>query len=174
MFYNAHLLEIPQKLDLQNHLKAFGWADDVNFITRGLHTEETTSFLATAYALCDKWALTHGSKFDPAKFHMVHFFKPPTRKETTIRDNQILNLGGQIITAEPHARVLGVLLDTNLNFTAHTAEILAKADRTLNVIPQLGKSTLGTGLVDSRNVYQATVLPYLLKGSSLGTFQTTE
>lgn len=98
---------------------------------------------------------------------MVHFHRPYTRAATRQDDNCSLQLGQVTVTPEENTKVLGVILDSKLNFQAHLKAVTTKARKNLAVIPILGKSTWGTGMQDARNIYQATVLPIAMYYSSV-------
>ena len=78
-----------------------------------------------------------------------------------------LILGDQTLSPRSSAKILGVTIDSRLNFKEHLDKVKMKANSSLSILTNLGKSTWGVSLQERRNVYQATILPHILYCSSV-------
>lgn len=84
--------------------------------------EFTCSLLFAANQICLEWAKTHGSKFAPKKYQLVHF----TRRQ---KDNCALELdlgASGIINGAKVGKLLGVLVDNKLTWGPHIESVNAK------------------------------------------------
>ena len=50
-----------------------------------------------------------------------------------------LNLNGNKIVCEDNVKLLGVIIDSDLNFDNHISEMCKKASRQLNILKRIGK-----------------------------------
>jgi hypothetical protein len=60
-------------------------------------------------------------------------------EKKTNKHNLAFNLNGNTITCEYNVKLLGVTIDSNLNFNNHISEICKKASRRLNILKRIGK-----------------------------------
>lgn len=109
LFYNADLID--ECIQLDPNIKASGFIDDVMLLAIRKSLEVTCGFFFPAHQVCLKWVKTHGSKFAPKKYQLVHL----TRRQ---KDNceRELDLGESgIIKGAKVGRLLGVLIDNKLS-----------------------------------------------------------
>ena len=95
------------------------------------------------------------------KYTLTHFTRQ--RLQDT---NAIINLGHVIVSPTPSVRILGVLLDTKLNFRSHRIAIKAKMATQLNALYRTTASTWGTTLLKARQLYMAIIRASLTYGAS--------
>ena len=55
------------------------------------------------------------------------------------KHNLIFNLNGSKISCEENVKLLGITIDSDLNFNNHISEICKKASRQLNILKRMGK-----------------------------------
>ena len=87
--------------------------DDVTILTRSSSIARNVQNLEKAYKKCQKWAETHGSKFNLDKTELTHF----TRKKKYPKGSSI-TLEGFTIKSLNEIKILGVYLDKNLSVNA--------------------------------------------------------
>ena len=154
LFYNADMMGQKQ------HSVNFGYIDDTSMLATGPSVAANCRSLALAFQECDQWAAKHASVFAPEKFALVHFECPrehhrsnvararalaPGESPVTISDSD-LDLGqGRIVKPSESAKLLGVLLDSQLRFADHLSQIDRKCSKSLQAISALGRSKWGLG-----------------------------
>lgn len=119
LFYNADLLEAAADNDIQTS----GWIDDVYFLTRSTSTEQNCRNLERAHQKAEAWAKSHGSKFSPTKYQLMHF----TRSRTAINVGQTMRVAGAEIKPAKTATYLGITLDPALRWEDHVKQVERKA-----------------------------------------------
>jgi hypothetical protein len=72
-------------------------------------------------------------KANPDKFQAIAIGKK------TNKHNLTFNLNGNNITCEDNVKLLGVTIDSDLNFNNHISEIWKQASRQLNILKRIGK-----------------------------------
>jgi hypothetical protein len=102
LFYNADLLEAAADSDIRTS----GWIDDIYFFTRSTSTEQNCRNLERAHRRAEEWARTHGSRFSPAKYQLMHF----TRARTKFNVTQTMTVAGAEIKPAKTATYLGIRL----------------------------------------------------------------
>jgi hypothetical protein len=163
LFFISELLETFQRVDSDTF--AIGFVDDTNLITWGDSAQENCKRLTEAHTKCISWAERHGAVFAPAKYQLIHFTKR-TGNETDL--NSTIQIAGQPVQLQKSSiRVLGVQIDTRLNWKAHIAHATRKGIACYNALARLVASTWGPSLRRSRLLYTAIVRPALLYGSQV-------
>lgn len=71
LFYNSDLIETCTDVVLNSTTS--GFIDDIAVLVRGELAEENLLTLQSLYTKTIKWSLTHASKFDLAKYKLIHF-----------------------------------------------------------------------------------------------------
>ena len=83
------------------------------------------------------WFSINLIKANPDKFQAIAIGKK------TNKHNLTFNLNGNNITCEDNVKLLGVTIDSNLNFNNHISEICKKikkkTSRQLNILKRIGK-----------------------------------
>ena len=157
LFYNADMMESDETTNI-------GYIDDTTMMAVGQSPAENCRTLRSAFLkTCEPWSHTHASVFAPEKFALVHF-----QPKGTEEDQEPLDLGrGRVVIPSESAKLLGVVLDRQLDFQAHLQQIDAKCSRGLQAMTSLGRSKWGLSLEDKRRVYNACVAPAALYGVSV-------
>ena len=76
-------------------------------------------------------------KANPDKFQAISItIGPKTNRHNLSFD---LNLKGNKITCEENVKLLGVTVDSQLNFDKHISKICKKASQQLNILKRIGK-----------------------------------
>jgi hypothetical protein len=158
LFYNADLLEIGARNNPER--TAGRWIDDVYFLTHGKSTRQNCLTLATMHREAERWSRTHGSRFDLAKYQLVHFTRTPKMHNM----KEPLRLNDTTIEPSAAARYLGIMMDSSLRWIAHVQHVLAKASSALCALGSLARSTWGTNLIGLRQIYQAVLIPQITYG----------
>jgi ribonuclease HI len=161
LFYNADLLDSCE--DTNSQTTAIGYIDDVSIITTSNSAETNCQNLEAIYTRCQDWERKHASKFNPAKYSLIHI--PKTGQQRIIQ-HPVRIPGSDPIMPEEHCRFLGVIIDYKLSWDQHIKHTQARAAKSLGAMSCLAGSTWGTGYRGLRQVYNAIVLPQLLYGSS--------
>ena len=155
LFYNAELLDTCNQP--RQRLSAIGFADDVNILTYGRSTEINCHTLEQAHAKC------LGMSFAPAKYELIHF----TRHRTKFNLQANRNLGTVIKTPALDVLVLGVWLDSKLQWAAHAREVKKKALVQQYALQKITASTWGATFIRARQIYTAVVRPAISCGASV-------
>jgi len=83
----------------------------------------------------------------------VHF----TRRRNAFNLSATVNLDGLAIEPKPDARVLGVWLDTKLNWSGHLRELRRRAARQTLALTRVTASTWGATFLKARTIYTAVI-----------------
>ncbi len=159
LFYNGPLLERLASTNLP--ISPLGFADDINLLAFGNNTASNCRALEQAHGICLQWAENHGMKFALHKYTFTHF----TRQR--LQDiNAIINLEHVTVSPTPSVRILGVLLDSKLNFRAHRIAIKTKMATQLNALYRTTASTWGATLPKARQLYTAIIRASLTYGAT--------
>ena len=159
LFYNADLLDICNRPS--TNAAGIGFVDDVNILTYGKSTEENCKTLKEIHENCERWAKRHGSVFAPHKYELIHLAKNP--KKFNLEASFTVN--GKLLNVTKSVRVLGVYIDTRLNWSAHYKEIQKKMTRQTRALTRIAAATWGATLLQARHVYTAVVRPAMTHGS---------
>ena len=156
LFYNADLLDMGSRSDLK--ATAVSWIDDVGFAVTGASAAANCQILRTLHIGAEAWASKHASVFAPAKYELIHFTNKPGDHDTSAE----LVLQNNRVSPSRTCQVLGVILDSQLNFETHIQHIEAKVTTSLGGLAAIAGSTWGFGLKDLRRLYISVVLPQVL------------
>jgi hypothetical protein len=151
LFYNSPLLEALDQP--KQRLHPLGYADDVNLLTYGSTTAETSQRLVTAHNICLDWSKTHGMKFAEAKYTLIHF----TRKHQSETSNTPVILPSATIHPSTSARILGVEVDNKLRWTAQIDKTRQKLVTQMYALTRTTASTWGATMIKARQLYIAII-----------------
>ena len=160
LFYSAELLDICNQP--RQRLSAVGFADDTNILTYGRSTENNCRTLERTHNKCLEWARRYGMSFSPAKYELIHF----TRGCTKFNLQASLNLGATTKAPSPDVRVLGVWLDSKLQWSAHAREVRKKALAQQCALTRIAASTWGATFARARQIYTAVVRTAITYGAT--------
>ena len=110
----------------------YNYADD-NSIAKSAHT--LPELLADITHDCNislKWFHDNGMQANPDKFQ---FMVASSKKHGDI----CININDTKITSEPNVKALGVIIDCELNFSAHISYLCKKAARQLNALARISR-----------------------------------
>lgn len=158
LFYNTDLLEAATT----HWIQTCGWIDDVYFFTQGSTTEENCWNLEAANRAAEHWSRTHGSKFSPSKYQLIHF----TRSRKRFNLHQTMTVDGTEVVPTTTAKYLGITLDQELKWGAHLRQVQKKVTTSLASLSMLAGSTWGTGFMQLRKIYQTVTVPAILYSCS--------
>jgi ribonuclease HI len=157
LLFNIMMADIPQP-GPRDKLSLF--ADDIVIYTTTPSKPEAQPILQRYLNRIEHWANTWKFKFSVAKCAIISF----TRKRL-IEIDPVIYLNGTRITLVNQYKYLGVILDSKLNWDAHSNHILHIINRKANLLKLLmsGKSTLNTGLLI--RIYKALIRSKIDYGS---------
>ena len=159
LFFASTLLPILQT----DSSSAVGFVDDTNILTWSDSTEDNCRRLEQLHDKCVVWARSHGVKFAPEKYQMMHFTR--ARKRHNLAAPMVI----QTHQKKPQAslRILGIVFDSKLNWDAHVKSVHLKAAAQLKVMSRLTQSTWGANFMKSKLLYSTLVRPALTYGSAI-------
>jgi len=129
LFYTSELLEIYNQL--KEGLSGIGFADNVNLLAYSHSTETNCRVLEGAHTKLLKWASQHGMCFAPKKYKLVHFSH--SRKDKFNLKARI-QLGETEKEPTQDVHILGVQVDSKLQWSAHRKKIEEKAIAQIEVL----------------------------------------
>jgi hypothetical protein len=161
LFYNSELFDICTQPG--RALSACGFVDDANILTYGDSTERNCERLAQIHDKCLHWARRHGASFAPAKYELIHL----TRATKKFNLEASLKIGNQVIKPKSHIRILGVQLDTKLQWGPHLEKLEANMTRRIMALTKLTASTWGARVSRAKRIYNAVVRPAWMYGAKV-------
>ena len=161
LFYNSEL--ITKCTDSGHKASAIGFVDDVNILAWGESTEKNCQTLSRLHNDCISWAKRHGASFAPAKYELIHLTRSPKRFNMAatiqIQENQV--------TPRTVIRVLGVQVDSKLQWGPHIRSIQAKMARQNLALTRVAASTWGATYSKARQVFSAMIRPAITYGAPI-------
>jgi len=141
---------------------AFGFVDDTNLVAWGPSAESNCRVLERAHDVCVTWAYRYGAKFAPEKYHLIHFTRKRKDPQRDLRS--CIKIDGHEIPAETSVRVLGVQVDSKLQWKEHIQRTAIKGQKAFEALSRITASTWGPSVQRSRLIYSAVVRPAMLYG----------
>ena len=104
-------------------------------------------------------------KFAPKKYELIHF----TRRRTKFNLQAGVKIEGmeEIKRPSKDIRILGVQVDSKLQWSAHQKRIQKKAATQIGALVRTTASTWGASFLRARQVYTAIVRPALAYGAAI-------
>jgi hypothetical protein len=99
-------------------------------------------------------------KFAPKKYELIHFSRC---KRFNLRVG--IRLEGETKTPSLDIRILGIWVDTKLQWLAHLREAKEKAVSQIGALVRTTASTWGASFLRARQVYSAVIRPALAYGA---------
>jgi ribonuclease HI len=116
---------------------SIGFADDGTLLISGFHLPEMYKAMQRALNNAQFWAEQNGLKFCPNKTNAIIF----TRTHLNLESLPKLNMNGVPIPQVTETKMLGVLLDSKLNWSPHINNRLASCRKALMMLrPILGRT----------------------------------
>lgn len=153
LFFIADLLEAIKDEGLRT--SPSGFVDDTSILTYGNSTEHNCEKLRSVHERCRQWALSHGAKFAPEKYEIIHFAK------NTRRFNMAATIDFEGLRPQPKSsvRILGVRVDSKLKWSAHLQAVKGRYESQLLAFNRITKSTWGASFQKAKLVYSAVLRP---------------
>ncbi|TKA66906.1 hypothetical protein B0A55_11660 [Friedmanniomyces simplex] len=106
------------------------------------------------------WTRTHGAKFAPEKYQLMHFTRRPKKfnMQATVQIPKFQ--AGPV----PVMRILGIHLDPKLKWGPHVRLTAAKAASHMASVTRLTRSTWGATFAQARQIYAAVIRPAMSYG----------
>ena len=123
------MFHFMEKCDLYNY------ADDNSLSVASYHMHDVLSYLSRDCKNSVKWFRDNGMQANPSKFQFMiisHSGFHASNATLQIDDNIILK-------PEPQVKVLGVMLDSKLDFNHHVSTLCTKAARQLNALARISR-----------------------------------
>ncbi|KAF4495975.1 general repressor of transcription [Fusarium agapanthi] len=141
---------IPQGSPLSPILFLFYTAPLLRMVSEQAWKFEVPNWLS--FEVCSRGDSQMGVTFSTGKCHLMHF-KPPWSRDPDCR--LTVNIEGFDTKNLPvdELKILGVIVDRRLRWTAHIAEIQAKVERQLAILARFSSSVWGTPLVELVKLY---------------------
>ncbi|KAF5533210.1 hypothetical protein FPHYL_13652 [Fusarium phyllophilum] len=161
LFYTAPLLRMVSEQargsEAPSWLKSvqfycFAFVDDTDIMLVFSSYRTNCRALEFAHEEILKWARPMGVTFSTGKSHLMHF-KPPWSRDPDCR--LTVNIEGFDTKNEPvdELKILGVIVDRRLRWTAHIDQIEAKVELQLAILTRFSGSVWGTPLMDLITLY---------------------
>ena len=126
VFTNDMFLILDDNVDLYNY------ADDNTLVCSGYNYAEVKNNLLSNVKMLIQWFEDNYMKVNASKFQCIVFGK---------HDNLgTFNINGIEIVPESNVKLLGLHMDSKLNFSTHIAHVCVKASRQLKVLTRLSTS----------------------------------
>jgi hypothetical protein len=161
LFFIADLLDATNNEALRT--SSSGFVDDINVLTYGESTERNCKILEETHKKCLLWVDTHGAKFAPDKYEVIHL----TRAHKKFNLKAAPTFEGLRKNPKRHIRVLGVQIDTKLKWGPHMAKIQERAASQLIATSRITSSTWGASFTKAKLIYSTVVKPALLYGAGV-------
>lgn len=149
-FWNIILDELLEvRLPENCHIQAY--ADDVFLLVTAKSTSEVLSSINAALDTISDWGRRVKLVFSPAKTQAVCF--TPGSKHIDI------HMDGHQVPLLPSLKLLGVILDSQLNFIPHAKYIISKASRTFKNLCKFVRPTWGVHPGNVETIYHRVIEP---------------
>ena len=127
VFSNDLLFLMKEFCDIYNY------ADDNTISCYGMNVDEAKCKISIALDVMLNWFENNGLKANPEKFQMILFQRQQIPNDECVKVNDIS------IPNQMHVKLLGVYIDSKLDFNIHIHEICKKAGYKLNVLSRLSR-----------------------------------
>ncbi|XP_060803761.1 uncharacterized protein LOC132902505 [Amyelois transitella] len=152
VFWNLildELLTLP--LPKGAHIQAF--ADDVLLVVEGAERKDVEATTSICLDDINSWGERVKLKFGSDKTHAISF-TPQTKQANLKMANSTISLTDQI-------KILGVIIDSKLNFIQHVNYILNKATKILKNICKFVRPTWGVHPENVECIYRQVIVPII-------------
>ena len=156
LFFISDLLDITNNEALR--LSSTGFVDDINILTYGETTERNCRVLERIHRKCEEWAVTHGARFAPEKYELLHLTRAPKRFNL----KAVPTLGGVQVETKPSIRVLGIQIDSKLKWGPHIKKIHDRFASQSLALSRITTSTWGAGFEKAKLIYNSVIKPTIL------------
>lgn len=151
LIYNIHSNDLLYCI--MNQCDVYNYADDNTVGCVGDTIVNVREKLENVSKIMIDWFDINHMKANLSKFQYIVFRNSPKPDEI-----ELLNVNNVIIEAQSYVKLLGVNVDSKLNFSKHISELCVKAGRKMNVIARL------SAIMDSQSkmlLYNSFVMSHL-------------
>ena len=149
-FWNLILDELLEvRMPSGCHIQAY--ADDVMLLVEGKSASEIQTTTCEALDIISDWGRQVKLSFSTAKTQAISF--TPASKSISIF------MDGHPVDIHPHIKLLGVILDSNLNFIEHSKYIIKKVSRTFKRLCMFVRPTWGVHSSNVETIYHHVIEP---------------
>ena len=131
------------------HIQAF--ADDVMLIVTGKTSADVILSGNSALDIIFSWGRQSKLTFSPAKTQAIAFTHKLRPSSFTVNDD--------VIVTTHEIKLLGVIIDHNLNFISHTKYIITKASKVFNKLCMYVRPTWGIHPANVETIYRQVIEP---------------
>ena len=121
----------------------YNYADDNTLSVVGSNVSEALGYLSDDANFCLNWFRCNLMKANPEKFQLILL-----SRHADIDNNVSLKLNDVVLKPVDSVKLLGVMIDSKLNFNEHVLSLCKKASRNLKILLRLSKR-----ISDERNKY---------------------
>ena len=157
LIYLIYVNDFPEGIKEFCNVSQF--ADDTALYSSAFTQSFAISKLQKGLNLLEGWCRRWRVKLNAAKSNLVMF----SRLNESVTENFRIALFNDTIAPTPSARFLGVEFDQKLNFSKHVEDILARANKRLNVLRVVKRA--GVDRRVAMKLYKTYILPLVEYGS---------
>ena len=151
-FWNMILDDLLRtKLPEGCHMQAY--ADDVMLVVEAKDTEGLQSLTNSCLSTIECWGESMKLRFSPAKTQAISFTKAAKTSD--------ISIGGLRVPLVDSIKILGVMIDSNLNFVAHSKYIIAKASKIFKRLCLFVRPTWGVHPANVETIYRHVIEPIM-------------
>src|SRR2546426_449458 len=171
--YTSDILTPPPNVQLETY------AYDISTISSSQHIKTAQNRIQPYLNDIFTWTKQNDLQLNPDKSTSTLFTPDPAEYNTTLN----LTINNTLIPAIRNPKILGLTLDTKLNFKEHTKLTKAKADKSINILKTLTFSKWGkqkeTILATYKSLtrpiieYASTIWSPIVKPTNIAKLQTT-
>lgn len=138
------------------------YADDVILIAKGQNFGILRRMIRSAVTALTSWTASVGFSIEPSKSKLLHICKSSHRKR-----GRAVNVNGIPIPRVRKMKILGILIDSKLNFLQHFAETKRSCTHRINILRILGCRLARSSRVKLLKVGEALIFSKMVYGIGL-------
>jgi ribonuclease HI len=144
-------------------IKSIGFADNRTLLITGICINTIYDIKQKALHHAENWAAENGLKFCPKKTNAILF----TRKHIKVDSLPHLKMYGQQVPNVKETKMLGVVIDSKLNWTLHITQKIAACKKAPMMLRPLIWRTWRPKPIYTRLLYEGVIIPMLTYGSAV-------
>ena len=129
VIFNCFMNDIFSDITSKNST-LFNYADDNSVGVKGRSKKSVQDILQLESKNIVNWCSRNQMEANPNKFQVIYSHDSDSEPFTN-------NINGSLIKGEPHVKLLGINIDTKLNFNYHISVICKRAAQQLNALKRL-------------------------------------
>jgi hypothetical protein len=144
-------------------IKSIGFADNGKLLITRICINTIYDIMQKALNHAENWAAENGLKFCPKKTNAILF----TSKHIQIDSLPHLKMYGQQVPKVKVTKMLGVVIDSKLNWMPHITQKIASCKKALMMLRPLLRRTWSPKPIYTRWLYEGVIIPMLTYGSDV-------